>query len=151
VDRETGDVFIGDVGQGTWEEVDVLPAGEGGWNYGWSIMEGPDCFDAASCDQAGLTLPVAAYTHGQNCTIIGGYVYRGEAFPALTGAYLYGDYCSGTLWALPARDAIATGSADAEEVGAFDGSLSSFGQDERGELYVTDLGGRVLRVTATER
>jgi glucose/arabinose dehydrogenase len=153
IDRATGDVFIGDVGQGEWEEVNVLPAGEGGWDFGWSVMEGPDCFEAESCDQEGLTLPVASYSHADTggCTIIGGYVYRGEAYPALTGAYLYGDHCSGTLWALPAADALASGTAVAEEVASFEGSLASFGQDDAGELYVIDLGGRVLRVTAVER
>ncbi len=154
VDRATGDVFIGDVGQGAWEEVNVLPAGQGGWNYGWSIMEGPDCFEAESCDTEGLTLPVAAYTHdsGDGCTIIGGYVYRGTAYPDLVGAYLFGDYCTDTLWALSAADAIATGEAPHEVVGALDGeNLSSFGQDEAGELYALDLGGRLLRVTAAPR
>jgi len=153
VDRVTGDLFIGDVGQGEWEEVDVLPAGQGGWDYGWSVMEGPDCFEAASCDMNGLTPPVAAYSHssGDGCTIIGGYVYRGEAYPALEGAYLFGDYCSGTIWALPAADAVATGRAVPEVVGAIDGTLSSFGQDEAGELYAVDLGGRILRVTVAPR
>jgi glucose/arabinose dehydrogenase len=152
LDRATGDVFIGDVGQGAWEEVNVLPAGEGGWDYGWSTMEGPDCFQPGPCDQDGLTLPVAAYSHADGgCTIIGGYVYRGEAYPSLTGAYIYGDYCSDQLWLLPAADAVARGTADAEEVGTFDGQLSSFGQDEAGELYAVDLDGRVLRVTAVER
>lgn len=153
VDRATGDVFIGDVGQGEWEEVDVLPAGQGGWDYGWSTMEGPGCFGADSCDTEGLTLPVTAYTHssGDGCTIVGGYVYRGAAFPDLDGAYLFGDYCNGTIWALSAADAAATGSATHERVGDLDGSLSSFGQDAAGELYAIDLGGRILRVTAVAR
>ncbi len=153
VDRDTGDVFIGDVGQGEWEEVNVLPAGQGGWNYGWSVMEGTGCFEAETCDMTGLTLPVASYSHssGDGCTIIGGYVYRGEAYPALDGAYLYGDYCSNTIWALPAAAAVATGTATPEVVGALDGSLSSFGQDDAGELYAVDLNGRVLRVTAVAR
>lgn len=153
VDRLTGDVFIGDVGQGEWEEVNVLPTGQGGWDYGWSIMEGPGCFEAETCDQTGLTLPVAAYTHssGDGCTVIGGYVYRGAAYPDLVGAYLYGDYCTGTIWALSAADAVTSGTAVPEVVGALDGNLSSFGQDESGELYAVDLGGRVLRVTAVGR
>ena len=113
-------------------------------------MEGPDCYEAADCDRAGLTLPVAAYSHasGDGCTIVGGYVYRGDAFPGLAGAYIYGDYCSGRLWALSAADAAATGTAEPELVGQLDGSLSAFGQDEAGELYAVDLGGRVLRLTA---
>lgn len=152
VDRSTGDVFIGDVGQGTWEEVDVLPAGQGGWDFGWSIMEGPECFEAESCDTGGLTLPVTAYGRDDGCTIIGGYVYRGSASPALTGAYLFGDYCSGTIWALDAAQAVATGGAEHEVVGGLEGgSLSSFGQDEAGELYAVDLDGRVRRVTAVPR
>lgn len=152
VDRATGDVFIGDVGQGTWEEVNVLPAGQGGWDYGWSIMEGPECFEAETCDTAGLTLPVASYGRDGGCTIIGGHVYRGAAYPDLVGAYLFGDYCSGTLWALPAADAVTTGLATPEVVGDLEsGSLSSFGQDESGELYAVDLAGRILRVTASPR
>jgi glucose/arabinose dehydrogenase len=151
VDRATGDVFIGDVGQGTWEEVDVLPAGQGGWDFGWSVMEGPDCFEAEGCDREGLTLPVASYGRDSGCTVIGGYVYRGEEYPGLTGAYLFGDYCAGTLWALSAADAVADGTAEAEVVGSFDGNLSSFGQDESGELYALGLNGAVTRVTAVER
>ncbi len=153
VDRLTGDVFIGDVGQGEWEEVDVLPAGRGGANFGWSTMEGPDCFEADDCDRTALTLPVASYSHssGDGCTVVGGYVYRGTAFPALTGAYLYGDYCSGILWLLPAADAVASGTAAAEVVGHADGNLSAFGQGDDGELFAVDLGGRIMRVTATQR
>jgi glucose/arabinose dehydrogenase len=151
VDRATGDVFIGDVGQGTWEEVDVLPAGQGGWDFGWSVMEGPDCFEAEECDREGLTLPVASYGRDSGCTVIGGYVYRGEEYPGLTGAYLFGDYCAGTLWALSAADAVADGTAEAEVVGSFDGNLSSFGQDESGEVYALGLNGAVTRVTAVER
>lgn len=149
VDRATGDVFIGDVGQGTWEEVDVLPAGQGGWNFGWSIMEGPECFETTSCDMDGLTLPVASYGRDDGYTVIGGYVYRGAAYPELTGAYLFGDYGTGTVWALSAADAVASGNAAHEVVGELDGGhLSSFGQDESGELYAVDLDGRILRVTA---
>jgi glucose/arabinose dehydrogenase len=153
VDRATGDVFIGDVGQGEWEEVDVLPAGVGGLNFGWSIMEGPACFGATECDQTGLTPPVASYSHssGAGCTIIGGYVYRGAAFPALTGAYLVGDYCQGTIWALPAAEAVATGTAPVEQVASLDGQLVSFGQDDAGELYAVDLSGRILRLTAVSK
>jgi glucose/arabinose dehydrogenase len=151
VDRATGDLWIGDVGQGGWEEVDVIPAGEGGLDFGWAVVEGPECFRASDCDRAGLTAPVASYSHAEGCTIVGGYVYRGAAFPALTGAYLFGDYCSGTLWALPAAEALASGSAPAEVVGRLDGSLSSFAEDAAGELYAIDLGGRVLRVTAVPR
>jgi hypothetical protein len=116
-------------------------------------MEGPACFGASECDQTGLTPPVTSYSHssGDGCTIIGGYVYRGRAFPALTGAYLFGDYCQGTIWALSAADTVARGTATAEAVASLDGSLVSFGQDDAGELYVVDLNGRVLRMTAVSR
>jgi glucose/arabinose dehydrogenase len=152
LDRATGDVFIGDVGQDEWEEVDVLPAGVGGLNLGWSVMEGPVCYGAV-CDQTGLTLPVTSYSHssGDGCTVIGGYVYRGAAFPELTGAYLFGDYCTGTIWALPAAEAVSAGTATHEAVGRLDGSLVSFGQDDAGELYAVDHAGSILRVSAVSR
>ena len=144
VDRLTGDVFIGDVGQGEWEEVDVLARGQGGLNFGWNTTEGATCLEADDCDRVGLTLPVAVHPHstGEGCTIIGGYVYRGTAFPSLTGAYLYGDYCSGNLWLLSANEAVAAGAATPEVVGRFQGSLSAFGQDDGGELYAVDIEGR---------
>ncbi len=148
-DRVTGDLFIGDVGQDTWEEIDAEPAGAGGRNYGWSIMEGTHCFRHAGCLQTDLTPPVTDYNHSLGCAVTGGYVYRGAAFPDLSGGYVYGDYCSGTIWALSAADAIATGSATPTVVGHAGFSVSSFGQDDAGELYVVDLGGRVLKVTAT--
>ncbi len=156
VDRGTGDVFIGDVGQGAWEEVDVLPAGTGGANFGWSVVEGPDCFRDPACSPADFVAPVAVYSHasGDGCAIVGGYVYRGDRLPDLDGGYLYGDACSGNLWLLSATAAIGTapeGGPMGDLVGHLDGSLSSFGQDDDGELYVVDLSGRVLRVTAVGR
>ncbi|HLQ47842.1 MAG TPA: PQQ-dependent sugar dehydrogenase [Candidatus Dormibacteraeota bacterium] len=145
-DRATRDLWIGDVGQNAWEEVDVARAGTSGENYGWNTMEGNHCFNPPSgCSMNGLTLPVAEYGHDAGCTVIGGNVYRGSAQPALTGGYFFGDYCSGTIWAidpgsaaLRAPTVVLKGSA----------SLSSFGEDEAGELYATDIGGgNLLRVT----
>ncbi len=138
-DRATGDLWIADVGQNTYEEVHRVVAGSaGGLNFGWPIMEGLHCFATQNCDQVGLELPVAEYRHGADgCSITGGYVYRGAAFPALTGAYLFSDFCSGKIWGLQQ-------SGDAwERVELADTNLavSSFGEDEAGELYVTDLGG----------
>ncbi len=148
-DRETGDLWIADVGQGQWEEVDAEPAGLGGRNYGWSIMEGPACFEADSCDQTGLTLPVTAYEHGQgDCTVVGGYVYRGEAYPEMQGRYVYGDYCSGRFWGLDAAMAISGGSAEPVDLLQAGILLSSFGEDEDGELYAVDLGGAIHRLVA---
>jgi len=149
-DRETGDLWIADVGQGQWEEVNAEPAGQGGRNYGWSIMEGPDCFEADSCDQAGLTLPVTAYEHGQgDCTVVGGYVYRGEAYPGMQGTYIYGDFCTGRMWGLDAATAISDGTAAAVDLLETEIQLSSFGQDEDGELYAVDLRGAIHRLEAT--
>ena len=102
-DRQTGDLYIADVGQGGYEEIDLQPASSrGGENYGWDIMEGRHCYNSSSCNQSGLTLPVAEYeTHVEgNCSVTGGFVYRGKEFPSLQGVYLYGDYCSGRIWGL---------------------------------------------------
>ena len=97
-DRSNGDLYIGDVGQGAREEIDVSTAASGGGkgiNYGWSIMEGMQCYDASSCDMTGLTLPVLEYSHSDGCSVTGGHVYRGTAIPDLAGTYFYSDYCGG--------------------------------------------------------
>jgi glucose/arabinose dehydrogenase len=142
-DRATGDLYIADVGQNQYEEVSVQPAGSpGGQNYGWNTTEGASCFRAPGCDQAGLTMPVAVYDHGAQggCSITGGYVYRGAAFPQLAGIYLYADYCTGHLWAM-ARQGDTWAS---RQVGQADIQASSFGEDDAGELYLTDHGGGTL-------
>ncbi len=136
-DRQTGDMWIGDVGQSAWEEVDVQPAGVGGQNYGWNIMEGNVCYNASSCNQTGLTLPVAVYGHGSgDCAIIGGYRYRGANNPGLAGVYFYADNCSGRIWGLTQSGQGWTASAPfASGVG-----IRSFGEDASGELYVLGSG-----------
>jgi glucose/arabinose dehydrogenase len=146
-DRTTGNLFIGDVGQGAWEEIDAEPAGQGGRDYGWNLMEGRHCFQSG-CDSTGLIQPVAEYGHDSGCSVTGGYVYRGSRYPALTGGYLFSDYCSGTIWALSAAAAIADGKADPAIVGSAGFSVSSFGQGDDGELFAVDLSGRVLTVGA---
>jgi glucose/arabinose dehydrogenase len=148
-DRSTGDLWIGDVGQGEWEEVDVQRAGAaGGTNFGWNLLEGNHCY-RQGCEDPGLVGPVTEYSHDDGCTVIGGNVYRGTAQPALSGGYLFGDYCSGRLWAI---DPAADGFREPTVVGEMGGALSSFGEDEAGELYATDIaGGRLLRVTAAGR
>lgn len=142
-DRQTGDLFIGDVGQGNIEEIDFQPAtSAGGENYGWKIMEGAQCYGAATCDQTGLVLPVVEYDHSAGCSVTGGMVYRGAEFPGLQGIYFYGDYCSGTLWGLQ-----NTGSAwESQLLLSTSYNLSSFGENEAGELFVADLGGAIYRV-----
>jgi glucose/arabinose dehydrogenase len=136
-DRATGRLYAGDVGQAVVEEIDLVRRGD---NHGWRIMEGNRCYRPASgCDQRGLTLPVATYGHdGDRCSITGGYVYRGRAVPALAGAYVYGDFCSGEIFALAdgrSRVLLKTGLA-----------IASFGEDQAGELLVVDLGGGVHRL-----
>ncbi|MCC6166196.1 MAG: PQQ-dependent sugar dehydrogenase [Caldilineaceae bacterium] len=143
-DRATGDLWIADVGQNQYEEINVTPAGSpGGLNFGWPIMEGMRCFQSADCSSDGLVMPVAEYDHSGHCSVTGGYVYRGSAFPALNGVYLFADYCSGALWAtVPEGDGWAT--YPMLQTGIM---VSSFGEDEAGEVYVTDLaGGGVYRL-----
>lgn len=136
-DRATGDLFIGDVGQGMWEEIDFeARLDPGGRNYGWNRMEGSQCFQTDSCSASGLTPPIAEYNHLSGCSVTGGYVYRGKRFPALKGLYLFGDYCSGTIWALAPSNSGGWTSAIVGETGA---RISSFGEDEDGEMYVADL------------
>ena len=144
-DRATGDLYIADVGQNAYEEVNFQPAASpGGQNYGWNVMEGMHCYKDADCERAGLTPPVAEYAHGAgDCSITGGHVYRGDRHPALRGVYLYGDFCSGRLWGLR-RDAAGWASALLLESGL---NVSSFGEDESGEVYLTDYGrGEVYRI-----
>jgi glucose/arabinose dehydrogenase len=141
-DRDTDDLYIADVGQNQFEWVHFRPAGDqGGENYGWPIVEGSHCFQSEDCDKTGLVLPVAEYDHSLGCTIIGGYVYRGEAYPELRGAYLFGDFCSGRIWTL-SQD--AQGNWLTTEMLQADAQISSFGEDEAGEMYVTDLNGGVV-------
>lgn len=147
-DRATADMYIADVGQNQYEEVNFEPAGAaGGGNYGWRIMEGLYCFISEGCDpeSMGLILPVAEYDHSQGCSVTGGYVYRGQQYPELTGTYLYGDYCSGIIWGL--RREAGGGWSEAELLQT-NHIISSFGQDEAGEVYVVDhSGGQILRIT----
>jgi glucose/arabinose dehydrogenase len=147
-DRATGDLWIGDVGQGAWEEVDVDPAGVGGLDYGWNVMEGAHCFQPPSgCAEDGLTMPVAEYGHPDGCVVIGGVVYRGTAYPELAGAYLFTDFCSGGILALRAADP----TAGFERIGAAPGNLAAFGEDEAGEVYVANLDGTISRLTAAPK
>jgi glucose/arabinose dehydrogenase len=145
-DRQTGDLYVADVGQNQYEEVNFEPAGSpGGLNYGWRLMEGLHCFDPSDCDPAaqGLVLPVAEYDHSMGCSVTGGYVYRGAQFPTLTGVYLYADYCNGFIWGLRRE---ADGSWSQAEMLQSGFRVSSFGQDEAGELYVADHVGNLLRI-----
>lgn len=147
-DRANGDLWIGDVGQNAFEEVDVARAGTGGLNFGWNRMEGSHCYETRVCPTDNLTLPVADYGRDLGCTVIGGYVYRGSKYPFLVGTYLFADYCSGRIFAL---DAASDELVAPATVGTGSGSISAFGEDADGELYVTALDGMVSKVVATER
>jgi glucose/arabinose dehydrogenase len=149
-DRLTGDLYIADVGQNMYEEVNFEPAGDpGGRNYGWPIMEGLHCFPAdRPCERTGLTMPVREYDHTQGCSVTGGYVYRGQEFPNLSGIYLFADYCSGRIWGL----AFIDGEWQVERLAREDVHISAFGEDEAGELYVVDMaGGQLFKLMARSR
>jgi glucose/arabinose dehydrogenase len=150
-DRLTGDLYIADVGQNTYEEINVQPAGSpGGLNYGWPIMEAAHCFPQDSaCDQASLELPAVEYDHSQGCSVTGGYVYRGQEFPLLSGIYLFGDFCSGRIWGMALG---GDGSWQVAQLAKADVQLSAFGEDEGGELYLVDMGrGAAFKIIALPR
>jgi glucose/arabinose dehydrogenase len=143
-DRLTGDVYIADVGQNAWEEVNFLPAGNpAGANFGWAFREGTYPYEGAPPDGVSLIDPVAEYNHQQGCSVTGGYVYRGEALPAWKGIYLYGDFCSGLIWGLARTPDGAWMNQVLFESGV---NISSFGEDIAGELYLTDLSGGIYRL-----
>ncbi len=142
-DRCTGRLFAGDVGQNRIEEIDLIEKGK---NYGWRIMEGSQCYDPPTlCNTQGLELPIAEYDHSLGCSVTGGYVYRGTQFPTLIGHYLFGDYCSGRIWSLTEDP---QGRWTMRQLIDSPFSISSFGEDEQGELYVIHYGGAIYRVTA---
>lgn len=135
-DRRTGDLYIADVGQTAYEEVNVqLASSLGGENYGWKIMEGARCYNSNTCNPTGLVLPVAEYDHSQGCSITGGRVYRGWRYRAMWGTYFYADYCTGRIWGLKPtptgwRSVLLLDSPY---------NISSFGEDQAGNLYITDI------------
>jgi glucose/arabinose dehydrogenase len=146
-DRHTGNLFVADVGQNKYEEVNFRSSSsKGGENYGWNVMEGMHCFRSKTCDSSGLVLPVVDYNHKAGCSVTGGMVYRGTAIPSLDGTYLYADYCSGRIWGLRKSNGhwISTELADTEL------SISTFGEDEAGEIYVADHdSGSIYQITTT--
>ena len=141
-DRETGDLWAGDVGQGTREEVDLI---ELGGNYGWNITEGDLCFEPSEgCDRTGLVEPRATYaTADGNCAVSGGYVYRGSELLELVGWYIYGDYCSGNVWGLDTEDPTSA-PVQLADTGK---SIPSFAEGPDGELYIVTFGNEVVRFT----
>lgn len=141
-DRVTSDLYIADVGQNQWEEVDFVPAGTpGGANFGWSIIEGNHPYHDGPID--GMVAPVTEYEHGNRCSIIGGYVYRGQILPAWSGVYFYGDYCSGEILGLAHN---ADGSWESRLLYDTGFLITSFGMDEAGEIYVLDRNGGLYKL-----
>ena len=140
-DKLTSDLYIGDVGQNTWEEIDFLPAGSpGGTNYGWNFREG--AHDYKGGGPAGMVDPVAEYSHPEGgCSVTGGYVYRGS-MPEWNGIYLYADYCTGMIWGLIQSD----GGWQSQALFDLDVTITSFGQDSSGELYILSDSGGVFRL-----
>ena len=135
-DRANGDLYIGDVGQGDWEEINrQAGTSPGGENYGWNAYEGNHCY--SSCQGVTAVPPIAEYNHQFGCSVTGGYVFRGSRLPLLVGVYLYGDYCTGTIWTVPSGVA----APDVRIVAATSLQISSFGEGEDGEIYLVDLGG----------
>ena len=143
-DRSNGDLYIGDVGQGAIEEIDYQPAASPGLeNYGWDVYEGRSTFEDKALGAGRLVMPVAQYSHSEGCSVTGGYVYRGSN-AALRGRYIYGDYCSGNIWSFKIAGGKATGLRRERFRIA---SVSSFGQDNAGELYGVSHGGTIYRLT----
>ena len=168
-DRATDDLYVADVGQGCWEEVNWVDfASAGGANFGWRQMEGEHCYDGVSCDPANvacagspdcfdpsLTLPVAEYVNsqqvsGEGCSVTGGYAYRGCRMPSLHGTYFYGDYCTGFVRSFRMAGGVATDPRDwTATLGVGGGnSLTSFGEDQEGELYIVERTGAVSKILA---
>lgn len=145
-DSATGMLYIADVGQNRWEEVDVQPAATPGLNYGWNRMEGSHCYGAPLCGKGGLVLPAVEYDHDSGCSVIGGFVYRGRALPFIAGQYFYSDWCKGWLYSFRFEQGRPT-TPRAWDVGPL-GSVVSFGQDGAGELYIVAQEGTVYRLIA---
>lgn len=142
-DRATGDLYIADVGQNQWEEINFTPAGApGGLNYGWRFMEGSHDYSGGLYDRAALVLPVAEYTHSDGCSVTGGQVYRGKSLPGWQGVYLYGDFCSGNIWGL-LKTAHGFSNSLLFKTGF---RISTFGLDDDGEIYLADYSGAVYRL-----
>jgi len=148
-DRATHDFYIGDVGQNLWEEIDFAPVGDpGGHNYGWNTMEGMHCYlPSTGCQTAGLVLPVLEYDHsGGNCSVTGGYAYRGARYPNLVGRYFFGDFCSGWIKSFKMQGGVATDLKDHTTDFGLLPDLTSFGEDAAGDLYLTLQTGQVYRI-----
>jgi glucose/arabinose dehydrogenase len=153
-DRKTGELWIGDVGQNEWEEIDLIRQPG---NYGWNLKEGAHCYATRNCDKpelkARLIDPVAEYSHEQGCSVTGGYVYRGEHIPSLQGTYVFGDFCSGRIWGLsPSGDpGKSQGSFEKKLLMKSDLMISSFAEDNHGEIYIIHYDGEIYKIIPAEK
>ena len=144
-DRHSGDMYLADVGQNQWEEVNFQPAdSRGGENYGWNVWEGSHIFAGGRAENH--IPPFSEYSRGLGCSVTGGYVYRGAAIADLQAVYLFGDYCSGRVWASWRDSQLQWHTSEFLDTAL---QISSFGEDEQGELYIVDYGGRVYRLDPT--
>ena len=142
-DGATGRQFVADVGQNNFEEIDIV---QKGGNYGWNVMEGMHCFNPSTgCNMAGLALPIAEYSHAEGDAVIGGFVYHGASIPAMRGTYVFGDLDTGKIWNLTETTANIWNRTLLLQSGL---TISSFGQDQAGELYVVDFNGKVFKIVA---
>jgi glucose/arabinose dehydrogenase len=152
LDRRAGDIYIADVGQNKWEEVDVVPIGElAGANFGWNVMEGFHCYGSADCSTSGYVPPVVEYGHDEGCSVTGGVVYRGKALPDLDGRYFYADYCTALLRSFRFDRASRRAVEHWDWKRALDpnnrlAQIGSFGEDEAGEVYILSLSGTVWKL-----
>jgi glucose/arabinose dehydrogenase len=150
-DRATNELWIADVGQNAYEEINVAASNAAGVNYGWPLMEGQHCFPAtASCDPTPYVMPIAEYGRSDGCSVTGGYVYRGSAFPSLQGMYFFGDFCSGRVWSLDRQPGDRWRMTEQLQQAI---QISSFGEDEAGEMYITtftggNAGHQIFRIVA---
>jgi glucose/arabinose dehydrogenase len=141
-DRATGDLWIGDVGDARWEEVDMQPAGShGGENYGWPYYEGTDCADSSHCQDSGMVAPLVTYNHNMTCAVMGGYVYRGPTVPAFSGHYLFGDLCTGGIFTIVGDQQQGW---QRVEIGFNPIKIDSFAEDPAGDVYVADMQGGII-------
>ncbi len=146
-DRQTGEMWIGDVGEDTREEIDLQPAGMGGLNFGWPVVEGTLCYrPAVGCVSAGLTPPVLEYKEDPACAVMGGYVYRGRAIPEISGTYFFGDYCGGWVRSFRMVGGMPVSELTPLAAPLINDNVDSFGEDAAGEIYVVMASGRVYRI-----
>ncbi|PJZ24471.1 sugar dehydrogenase [Leptospira hartskeerlii] len=147
LDRGTGDLYIADVGQNNFEELNIEPANTGMKNYGWRLTEGNHCYDPSfGCTISGISFPKLEYDHFIGSSITGGYVYRGSNFPALNGRYFYGDFIAKRIWSILWDGTEVTDPLEHTSEMGFSSNVSSFGEDANGEIYVVDYGGKIFRI-----